>query len=36
MYIVGANPTNFECDAYIDMDFIVEKGPLQTVEFTIA
>jgi hypothetical protein len=34
MYIVGANPTNFECDAYIDMDFIVSKN--ETVEFTIA
>lgn len=34
MYIVGANPTNFECDAYIDMDFIVLKN--ETVEFTIA
>lgn len=34
MYIVGANAANFECDAYIDMDFIVTKGT--TVEFTIA
>jgi len=34
MYIVGANAGNFECDAYIDMDFIVLKN--ETVEFTIA
>jgi hypothetical protein len=34
MYIVAADAANFECDAYVDMDFIVEKGT--TVEFTIA
>jgi hypothetical protein len=34
MYIVAADAANFECDVYVDMDFIVEKGT--TVEFTIA
>lgn len=34
MYIVAADAANFECDVYVDMDFIVEKG--ETVEFTIA
>ena len=34
MYIVAADSLNFECDVYVDMDFIVEKGT--TVEFTIA
>lgn len=34
MYIVAADAANFECDVYVDMDFIVQKGT--TVEFTIA
>jgi len=34
MYIIAADAANFECDVYVDMDFIVEKGT--TVEFTIA
>jgi|TARA_B110000908_G_scaffold169497_1_gene226777 hypothetical protein len=34
MYIVAADAANFECDVYIDMDFIVDKGT--SVEFTIA
>ncbi len=34
MYIVAADAANFECDVYVDMDFIVKKGA--SVEFTIA
>jgi len=34
MYIIAADAANFECDVYVDMDFIVTKGT--TVEFTIA
>lgn len=34
MYIVAADAANFECDVFVDMDFIVEKG--SSVEFTIA
>ena len=34
MYIVAADAANFECDVYVDMDFIAEKDT--TVEFTIA
>ena len=34
MYIVAADAANFECDVYVDMDFIVKKG--SSVEFTIA
>lgn len=33
MYIIAADAAPFECDVYIDMDFIAEKGT--TVEFTI-
>ena len=34
MYIVAADAANFECDVYVDMDFITQKDT--TVEFTIA
>jgi hypothetical protein len=34
MYIVAADAANFECDVYVDMDFIAQKNT--TVEFTIA
>lgn len=34
MYIVAADAANFECDVYVDMDFIVQKNT--NVEFTIA
>tara|TARA_R100000655_G_scaffold109952_1_gene166609 strand:+ start:3756 stop:4355 length:600 start_codon:yes stop_codon:yes gene_type:complete len=34
MYIVAADAADFECDAYVDIDFIVEAG--NTVTFTIA
>ena len=34
MYIVAADSLNFECDVYVDMDFIVQKNT--NVEFTIA
>lgn len=34
MYIVATDTANFECDAYVDMDFICQKDT--TVEFTIA
>ena len=34
MFIVAADPANFECDVYVDMDFIAQKNT--NVEFTIA
>jgi len=34
MYIIAADSLNFECDVYVDMDFITQKNT--TVEFTIA
>jgi len=34
MYIIATDSAVFECDAYVDMDFICEKDT--TVEFTIA
>ena len=34
MFIVAADAANFECDVYVDMDFIAQKNT--TVEFTIA
>lgn len=33
MYIIAADAAVFECDVYVDMDFIAQKGT--TVEFTI-
>ena len=33
MYIIAADAAAFECDVYVDMDFIAQKGT--TVEFTI-
>jgi hypothetical protein len=34
MYIVGYDAAAFECDVYIDVEFIVEKG--ETVEFVVS
>ena len=34
MFIVAADAANFECDVYVDMDFIAQKNT--NVEFTIA